>query len=147
MKNILSTIAACLLFAACNSDGRKDYKDIRKTADSFADAYFNYDFKSACNHCTVESEKWLHFAASNVIDEDIELLRAEREGATHEVIDVNCVTDTSAMVSLTVRNFLKRDTLGRPGYIMDNDFFVIKLVRRSEKWLVDARSIAQAGRR
>lgn len=147
-KNIfLSTIAVCLLLVACNNDGRKYDSNIVEAVDCFAASYFNYDFMDARRYCTIESEKWLRFAANNVIDEDIELLREQKEGASHEVMDVKCVSDTVATVRLTVRNFLKRDTLGRPGHVVNKDLFVIKLVRRNEKWLVDASSIAHDSRR
>lgn len=141
-KNFLSTIAACLLLVACNNGGNKYDSDIMEAADCFAAAYFNYDFKDARKYCTIESEKWLRFAASNIIDDDIELLRAKNEGATHEVTDVCCASDTVATVRLTVKNFLKRDTIGRPGRIVNKDFFSVRLVCRNEEWLVDASSIA-----
>lgn len=139
IKNILSTIAVTALLAACTGNRINDDSEIKAAVDSFATAYFNYNFRGASRNCTAESEKWLRFAATNVIDEDIELLRAQHEGATHEVLDIIHSSDTTATANLMVQNFLKRDTLGRPGHIVDKDFISLSLIYRGGRWLVDAR--------
>lgn len=138
MKNILFALAVVLLLTTCSGSGFNEDSDITEAVDSFATAYFNYDFKAASRHCTAESVKWLRYAATNVIDEDIELLRAQSEGATHEVVVVNRATDTTATASIAVRNFLQRDTLGRPGHIVSQGLFSVNLAYRSGRWLVDA---------
>lgn len=140
-KNILSIITTCILLAACSGGGRSDDETIESAVDSFVTAYFNYDFKKASHYCTQKSEKWLRFAASNVIAEDIDVLRSQKERASYKNKDINYISDSTATVRCEVRHFLKRDTLGRPGHIEKKEEFAFNLVRSGDKWVVDASTL------
>lgn len=139
---ILSTVAVCVMLAGCTGGDSRDDSDITAAVDSFAAAYFNYDFKTAAANTTPESVKWLRFAASNVIDEDIELLRTQEEGASHQTENIRHTSDTTARVRCSVSNFLLRDTLGRAGRIVKNGSCVMNVVLRNGRWTVDAGSLS-----
>lgn len=141
-KNILSTIAVCAVFASCVSGGERNEEAVAEAAGCFAAAYFNYDFKTAAGYSTQESERWLRFASSNVVEEDIELLRKQDEGAGYSVEDIDFSTDSTATVTCIVRNYLLRDTLGRPGHMAETGTYVMNVVSCGDKWLVDAGSVA-----
>mgnify|MGYP007000016486 CR=1 FL=1 len=57
--------------------------------DSFANNYFNWHFPKAVKYCTQESERWLRYAASNVNETDVELLRQKPEDASIEITDID----------------------------------------------------------
>ena len=139
---ILSTILALFFLVSCGGNGYDDDDTISLSADSFATAYFNYDFEAAARHATPETEKCLRFAASNVIEDDIEILRSQDEGAAVESGDVNRTSDSTAVLRCKVTNFLKRDTLGRPGHMVSKAYCTFGLVLRGSKWLVDVSSIS-----
>lgn len=143
-KNILSMVSLFVLLCGCTGDGHKDDNEVNATINSFASAYFNYDFKKAMLCVTPESERWLRFSASNVIEEDVELLRAQTEGATHEVENISYPSDTVAVVRCRIENYLKRDTLGRAGHVVKKGRVNIKVVKRNGQWLVDAASVCSA---
>lgn len=139
-KTILSTFAVCLSVIACGGHGNDNDDEITTAVDSFATAYFNYDFKAAIRHSTPESEKWLRFAASNILDEDIELLRAQDEGATHSVDSISYQTDSTATAVCKVHNYVRRDTLGKPARLVKECVYYIDVVRKNGRWTVDASS-------
>ena len=52
-----------ILLLSCEHVGSE--REARDDVDSFATAYYNWQFK-AVKYCTRTSEPWLHFAATNV---------------------------------------------------------------------------------
>ena len=82
-------------------------------------------------------EQWLRYAASNVHQEDVDILRAQDEGASHEINEiVYNKDDSTAYARITVRNFLQMDTIGTAGHIVKEAQIRIPLVLRNKKWLV-----------
>ena len=103
---------------------------------AFADAYFNYDFGEALKMVTPESEKWLRFAASNVTQGDVDLLNAQDEAATVEAEDYEWQNDSTLVVTVAVRNFLMKDSLGKEGVMADEAWFRLTAVQREGDYKV-----------
>lgn len=135
-KFVLSIFAMCVIFCACKSHGHEEDAAVTSAVNAFANAYFNYDFQGTIPYVTPESVKWLSFAASNIIDEDIALLRAQKEGARHTVENIQYPSDSTAQVACKVYNVLIRDTLGRPGHIVREAIFNLKVVKQNGQWLI-----------
>lgn len=133
MKALRNLLLATLLAACGHADTDEQ---VREAAERFANAYFNYDFKTALSLCTPESERWLRFSASNVTEADLEALRAMESGAEVATADVESLGTDAATVSVTVDNFLQRDTIGRPGHVENGQTFRLNLSLRQGKWLV-----------
>ena len=55
--------------------------------------------------------------------------------------------EKAAEAVLRVTNVMLADTLGRPGRIVDEAVFTVKLVRRSGRWLVRMEGLPQSGKR
>lgn len=139
MKIHLPHFAALLplLFAACNSILYTEEDRMRNNINNFASAYFNWQYKEALPFCTPESERWLRFAASNVTQEDVDLLRAQQEGASHKIDSINYDKgDTTATAYITVKNFLQADSIDTPAHMVKRARICIPLVLRNKKWLV-----------
>ncbi len=137
MKISFLTIVCLLIFYSCTEHYEsEDEEKIISTTDSFATHFFNYNLKEAMPFCTPESEKWIRYKASNIFQEDIDVLRNQDEGATHKTDDITYVNDTSAIVKCHVYNVMKTDTIGKPGRISEHEIYNINLVKRDDKWLV-----------
>ena len=138
-KTLLGLLAvgmAAGVLSGCHD--RTPDEDPTLVADSFAEAYFNYDFSKALGYCTPESGRWIRFAASNIYAADVEALRGMASGATVEIDDVDDGdTDSTAVATVNVDGYLQRDTIGRPGRVMGAQTYRLPLVRRDGKWQVN----------
>lgn len=133
-------IIAMLSFASCNHPGSEE--NLTDTADSFSCHYFNWQYEKAIPYTTKESEKWLRFVASQVHQVDVNMLRSMDEGASCEIGDVTYLQDDSlATVRVDVKNFLCMDTIGTKSHIVNKATFILNMVYKNEKWLVDLNSV------
>ncbi len=113
-----------------------DEEQLRANADSFANKYYNWRFQEALKYCTPESRQWLSWAATNVHQADLDILTNMAEGASHEIDHISYYDDTTAMVKMTIHNYLRMDTIGKEGRIIDRAVFKIPMVLRHNHWLV-----------
>lgn len=78
----LCIAVACMtasIFSLSGCEPHEGSEDqLKADVDSFANYYFNWHFPKAVKYCTQESERWLRYAASNVNETDVELLRQNR---------------------------------------------------------------------
>lgn len=140
----ISFMIALFFLSSCSYNEENILKEeIAATVDEFATHYFNFDFNNTLNACTPESRKWLSFISSNVLQEDIDILKAQKEGAWHETEDINLTSDTTATAVCKVFNFLKIDTLGRAGRMTEQATYKIPMVKRNGKWLVKMEGLPQ----
>lgn len=137
MKISFLTIICLLIFGSCTKHNKsEDEENIISVTDLFASNYFNLKLKEAIPLCTPESEKWIRFMASNIFQEDIEVINNNTENTTHETDEVNYMNDTLATVKCNVYNVFKIDTIGRPGRISEHEVYNINVVKRDGKWLI-----------
>lgn len=143
---IMFTVSACLsVTCSCSRDAMSQEMDeALKAADNFAGCYFNYELEATKDYCTPESVVWLSFLASNINQEDIDIINEQDKPATVETKDVEMTSDTTAVAICEVRNFLKLDTLGRPGEIASKALYPIPLVKRDGRWLVRMEGLLQS---
>ena len=115
---ILSTMVCGSLFVflslmSCQQHEGSE-EQLKADIDSFATYYYNWHFEKAARFCTPESKVWLRYAASNVHQADIELLKAKNEDAQIEIGDIDFNEDeVTATVNLEITNFLQMDTIGK----------------------------------
>lgn len=111
--------------------------EVEKSAQAFADCYYNLRYKEALGLVTESSKRRILFAASNVSEEDIDVFNGRDADASCHIDDVEVEGDTAARVDMTVRNVLAMDSIGVPATIKDQIKVTIKLERKGKKWLVD----------
>lgn len=88
-------------------------------------------------YCTKESERWLRYAASNVNETDVELLRQKPEDASIEITDIDFDDDeTSATVTLTVHNFLQMDSIGQDPQLIEQADFQLPMCMEKGLWKI-----------
>ena len=136
MKQLLLFMAAALM-AGCDAATGSD-QGARDAAEAWADAYFNCDFKDAKGYVTDDSQKWLHFAASNTTEQDLKRLK-EAGGARVTVSDIDEANDTTRLVTLTVS-----DVLTATGMAQEATFHVT-VVKRDAGWQVRMEGLPQSG--
>lgn len=135
-----------LLCTSCDQAEKNPDAKILEYVSAFADAYFNYDFEKARKMVTPDSEKWLRFAASNVTQEDVDLLNAQETVSTVEAQGYEQTNDSTLTVTLTVRNFLTKDSLGSVGRIEEEGVFRMAAVRQGNRYLVRMESLPRSER-
>lgn len=143
MKNNFTAIMFIIVmlnFISCNHSGSED--SLTKNAVSFSSHYFNWQYQKALRYVTPESEKWLRFEASQVHQVDVDMLKSMHEGATCEIGEITYSNnDSSATVKVDVTNYLEKDTIGTNSHLVDKATFVLNMVYRNDKWLVNLNSI------
>lgn len=128
---------ASFSFMGCQShEGSKE--QMENAIDSFATHYYNWHFAEALKYCTPTSERWLRYMASNVHEEDIDLLRSKEEDATIEINDIDFHDDeVTATARITISNFLQMDTIGQAAHLIEQATFPLQLEMQQGKWKVN----------
>lgn len=121
------------LLAACSPG---ESSEAEKCAKAFASSYFNLRFEQAAKLCTQNSEKWIRMQASNIQQQDIDVLNMQKDTAECEVESIETNADTATAV-LKIQNFLSCDSVGKPGYICKQAVFTVTLTKTNDVWQVD----------
>lgn len=123
-------------------------EQLENDLDSFATYYYNWQFPKAVKFCTACSEPWLKYAASNVHEADVELLRNKAEDATVEINDIDFGDDeVSAIADITVRNFLQMDSIGKEAHLVEEADFLLPMCMENGVWKVRMASLPQSGKK
>lgn len=126
-------VAALCLASACSL---KDDAAVESCAKSFGQNYFNLRLQQASGLCTDRSYKWIEFYASNISQDDVDVLNTQTDSALCDIDDIDIDGD-SARVKMTVRNFLLCDSIGRPGRMCKQGMCRLTLRKEGETWKVD----------
>lgn len=136
------------LIMSCNMLSITNRQQASTCIDSFCVSYFNYNFSKAARFCTDSSYKWLQYAASQVNETDVEILRQQKVPATCEITELNCNEDDSiTFASVQIRNFLQLDSIGKAGHIIEKATFQLELVKVADHWLVRMEGLPRSERR
>ena len=146
MKNLVLLIFCTCFMAGCKEKEQDPYAIVKQQVSTFAEAYFNYEFETAREFVASESEKWLRFAASNVLQDDIDLLNARQAPATVSVESCERVNDSTVLATVKVNNFMKKDSIGQAGTIVDEALFKFLLVNREGKYYVRMEGLPRSER-
>ena len=131
----MGILVACLTQCTQKIDGSSE--QLTETVDSFAYHYFNYHLKQASRFCTEDSQKWLEFLASNIVQGDVDLLREQENEAeiSHDEILLQD-TDSIKIIRMTVRNHLMKDSIGKVGRMVKKSVYDIQAVKHRGKWFI-----------
>lgn len=136
--SMLIMMCLSIFSLSCERQEKRPSQDNAITAvEHFCAAYFNLQFEDALNYCTPESQKWISFAASNISEEDLEVLRNRDGGTSIEVTEIDA-RDTDSIGHATVKagNYLSIEKIDDKAYIADEGIFHFDLVKRDGKWKV-----------
>ena len=132
----IAIMSLSMMLTACNNHPGSE-SQLRETVDSFATAYYNWRFDKAMPYCSADSHRWLRYAASQVHQEDVDLLRSMDASATVEQGDITWHdADSTADVELTVKGYAGMDTIGTTAHVVDEGRFTLHLKYSDEEWKV-----------
>ncbi|MBQ6203854.1 MAG: hypothetical protein IJK46_07145 [Prevotella sp.] len=146
----LFAAVAIFMVAGCESASRFRMENKARTAaDSFATYFFNWQFDKAAHFATDSSMIWLRYAASQVHKADIDLLRV-KEDAVINIDEIFINDENTASARITVRDFIRMDTIGTEGHIVEKASFVLQMERNAEKeedWKIRMEGLPQSEKR
>lgn len=145
--NFLYIFLLTFLLISCTQN-KSNEQMLEERADSFATAYFNYQFKEAKKHVDTPSEKWLQYAATNVTQEDVDILKKQENGASVTINDIifSNMQETQADVHITVHNFLQHDSIGKSGQMIEDAKFILKAYQENGRWFIKMEDLPQSGK-
>ncbi len=143
MKKIYLLCSALLVTIACTTSESKTQKEAERVAKEFSEAYFNFDLQRANKLATSETARWLSYMASNLTQEDVDLLNAQEEGASVDIEGMDILADSLCRVRLNLTHFMMLDSIGRPGVICHEGETELTLVKRDKQWLVKTRPVVK----
>ncbi len=131
--------------AACGGESSPTDEQIRHSAQDFAEAYFNYDYQRASELTVPESVQWLQFAASNVTQQDLDMINGA-EAAVVSISDLMRQDDSTVVVTVDVADALIKDTIGVRPHVVDEARYRLMLVRRDDRYLIKMAGLPQSER-
>lgn len=132
-----------MVIIGCNSSDNNSDK-IGKMAQSWAEAYFNFDFDKVQALTTTDSHKWIYRAASNITEQDISVIRSQEYASTATVLDVDLSEDgTQAMVSIEMKDVLVADSIDRPMHSLPSAVFKVCVKNDGGEWKVKMEGLPQ----
>lgn len=149
LKYLLAFVAAFVLFSCDSTSYINGERKARAAVDSFAFYYFNWQFPKATRFVTDSSQVWLRYAASQVHEADIAILR-DKEDATIEIDEIDVTSYNGPKARITVNNFLRMDTIGTEGHLVKKASFILHLEEVPEdkvRWKVRMEGLLQSERR
>ena len=148
MKKTPFVIAGILLLTACQEREPMPDAKARSRVQSFAEAYFNYDFQRAGELITPESMKWLRFAASNITQQDIDQLNAQEVPTEVAVTDYwRAAGDSVGTATVEVTDYLQKTAIDSAMQLVDEATFQLTVVERQGEYYVRMEGLPRSGRR
>lgn len=146
ITSLVTLIALILIIPSCRSTNNES-KEIREIVDSFAICYFNWQYEKATKYCTQSSKKWLEFAASQVNNQDIEILRNQQDEPTIKLISIDYnELEQIATVQISANNFVESHGFGECPTKRENAIFNLKIVKEENKWKIKMEALPQSER-
>ena len=124
--SIIAVWAVCMLamlFSACTS---KDENAAEERVKTFAQHYFNLRYKQAAAYCTDGSLRWIKYRAANINQADLDLFNSQPDSAVCAIEDFAYNDDDKATANITVKNFLRSDSVGKKGIIVGERGFAYR---------------------
>lgn len=148
MRCFFLSAAVLLAFYACDFLDKEGGDMADETATQWAEAFFNYQYDRAARFVTPESRKWISFAASNISEQDVEILRQQENMANIILLDCVQTNESTWTATIEVNHFLVRDSLDKAGHLVDTDTeFQVDIVERDKRMFVRMEGLPQSGMR
>ena len=132
-------VAATLLLTLCSCETGifSSATPAERAVDSFATAYFNYQFATAVQFVTPESERWIVFAASNVHQDDVDSVCVQPQAAHVDLDEVVAgENDTVGHATVTVSDYFLMDSIGQVSHYRSADTYRLDMAKRHGRWLI-----------
>lgn len=119
--------------------------DITIVADSFATNFYNWRLEKALKYCTAESKTQISFLASNISEEDIELINQRNEDASIEITNTEMLEGgIKARISMKIYNSFKMKDINSDVQLNKERDVTINLIKTNEGWKVDLTTLKES---
>ncbi len=139
LSQVLCVALLGMSFSSCNHKGEQ----LETCVDSFAQSYFRWQFRKAMNSCDMASYPWLRFVASQITQNDVDSLRAQKGDVDCSLGRIQLLTSSAAIVDVQVANFFSMDSLGKVSLVKKEMTFGIPATLHDGIWRVSLRNILQ----
>jgi hypothetical protein len=136
MKNLnhLFLLLFILFFVACSQTPQRQAE---KAAVSFSKAMYSLNLDEAKKYCTPDASKILSFIASNVKEEDLNILKDAKDLEVSVIESTMDPGDSTATVNLKISNYIQLNMMSGKSSIEKEKEEKVDLVKVNNKWLVD----------
>ena len=118
--------------------------DITIVADSFATNFYNWRLEKALKYCTAESKTQISFLASNISEEDIELINQRNEDASIEITNTGMLEEgIKARISMKIYNSFKMKDINSEVQLNKERDVTFNLIKVNEGWKVDLTTLKE----
>ena len=118
--------------------------DITIVADSFATNFYNWRLEKALKYCTAESKTQISFLASNISEEDIELINQRNEDASIEITNTGMLEEgIKARISMKIYNSFKMKDINNEVQLNKERDVTFNLIKSNEGWKVDLTTLKE----
>jgi hypothetical protein len=136
LVNLFVLVSIILCGTSCDSTKH----EITLVATSYAESFYNYDYKTAAQFVTNESKHIIVFYSSNVSQSDLDQYNHSKKIKV-EIEDVKLNDEyNEATVTMKITNMLKISLLNKPDTTIKEKEIHLDLKLVDGKWLVDLTS-------
>ena len=136
LATIISFISSCQRISNSN--------DMTIIADSFATNFYNWRLEKAFKYCTAESKTQISYLASNISEEDVELINKRNEDTSIEITNTEMLEGgLKARVSMKIYNSFKMKDINSDMQHNKERDVTINLIKTNEGWKVDLTTLKE----
>ncbi|WP_315510988.1 hypothetical protein [Hoylesella nanceiensis] len=136
LATIISFMSSCQRISNSN--------DMTIIADSFATNFYNWRLEKAFKYCTAESKTQISYLASNISEEDVELINKRNEDASIEITNTEMLEGSlKARVSMKIYNSFKMKDINSDIQFNKERDVTINLIKTNEGWKVDLTTLKE----
>lgn len=136
LATIISLISSCQKISNSN--------DMTIVADSFATNFYNWRLEKAFKYCTAESKTQISYLASNISEEDVELINKRNEDASIEITNTEMLEGgLKARILMKIYNSFKMKDINSDVQLYKERDVTINLIKTNEGWKVDLTTLKE----
>jgi hypothetical protein len=136
LATIISFISSCQRISNSN--------DMTIVADSFATNFYNWRLERAFKYCTTESKIQISYLASNISEEDIELINKRNEDASIEITNTEILEGgLKARIPMKIYNSFKMKDINSDVQLNKERDVTINLIKTNGGWKVDLTTLKE----
>ena len=118
--------------------------DMTIVADSFATNFYNWRLEKAFKYCTAESKTQISYLASNISEEDVELINKRDEDASIEITNTEILEGgIKARISMKIYNSFKMKDINSEVQLNKERDVTFNLIKVNEGWKVDLTTLKE----
>ena len=104
--------------------------------DSFATHYYNWQLEKCVSQVTPESKRKLELMATNMTQEDVDILKSAETVASYEIENID-INGSEATVNIHVYDYYSAIEIDKPLQLTEQSRHSLHLVKSASTWKVE----------